>query len=967
MFEVDMQVMRGPLAHSHFRIERLLTQISAKVPQVNTLQAEFIHLLDLKHPLIAEEESIVSNLLSYGTYSNDIKPDLFQGLTLIVTLQPGQFSAWSDKATELFHECTLTAVNRVERGIVYYIEANEKITWGDKQAIISVLCERETEAVFYHLEELDSLFEKTVLEKSESLPLSSMPFDAKAILNNWNLPHLRIPGFVQAWEDPAETEEINLNALQILLTRGLQMAQSNNEAGRPVVGGYLRTYFQSMHDVHHQRIHFGYTAPLTQTIALTETGDLFSELSTNPDLYCSFSKKKSINEIQETVEPTRPLCSLSLSQKTLEETIFRLLRTPAIADKSYLINISDRSATALIAQDAMVGPWQVPVADCVVLLSDFDSHHGEALALGERSPISIIDPLAAARLAVGEALTNIASADISTLSDISLWVDCAFSFSPEMNKKIDRVFNALQETLCPSLGVSVYCQKNPLMLKNMPATFSVTARGKVNDVRRTLTPVLALNYAETALIYLDLSGGYQRLGQSLFAEVYHQTGDSVPDLADGTLLKSFSHVFQQLRVEGKILAFHDRSDGGLLVTLCEMAFASHIGIQVDVSELGRNIRSILFNEELGAVIQVRAEDVESVLAEFLEAGVASGYLIGGLDKGDRVSVVFNEEVVFVQDRIILQQAWSETSLYLQAMRDNPRCAKKQFDAIADRNDPGLKADLSFDPNEDITAPYIQTTHKPKVAILREQGCSGHHEMAGAFNKARFECVDVNMQDLKSEKINLNDFIGMAVCGGFSFGDVLGAGQGWAKKILFNRQLSDQFEAFFKRENTFTAGFSNGCQMLSGLRSLIPGAELWPTFTQNYSEQFESRWCLVEVQKSVSPFLKSMEGTLLPVPVAHQEGRVEFDSEEIQEEALKRGLVTLRYVDSRGRKTKTYPANPNGSPLGITGLTTRDGRVLIMMPHPERAFRAVQYPWRPLDWTEDGPWLRVFREMRTWVG
>jgi len=963
-----MQVMRGPLAHSHFRIERLLTQISAKVPQVNTLQAEFIHLLDLERALTSAEGSIVSNLLSYGTYSDEINPDLFQGLTMIVTLQPGQFSAWSDKATELFHECALTAVNRVERGIVYYIEANEKITWGDKQAIISLLCERETETVFYHREELQGLFEKTLLKSPKPLALSSIPNDAKAILNNWNLPHLRIPGLTQAWEDPAETEEININALQVLLTHGLQMAQANNETGRPVVGGYLRTYFQSMHDIHHQKTHFGYTTPLIQTIALTNTGELLNELITHSDFHCPLLEKNPMNEEnEEVVETKRPLCSLSLIQKTLEETIFRLLRTPAIADKSYLINISDRSATGLIAQDAMVGPWQVPVADCVVLLSDFNSHQGEALALGERAPIAIIDPLAAARLAIGEALTNITSADITTLAEISLSMNCTFSFSPDMNKTIDRVFQHLQEVLCPSLGVSITCQKNLLISKDIPPTFSVTARGTVKDVRRTLTPVLALNHTETALIYIDLSGGYQRLGQSLFAEVYHQTGDSVPDLAEGALLKSFSHVFQQLRVEGKILAFHDRSDGGLLVTLCEMAFASHIGIQVDVSELGRNIRSILFNEELGAVIQVRSEDVESVLAEFLEAKLSSCYLIGSLDKGDRISVVFNEEVVFVEDRIHLQQAWSETALYLQAMRDNPRCAKKQFDAIADRDDPGLKADLSFDLNEDITAPYIHILSKPKVAILREQGCSGYDEMTGAFSQARFECINVTMQDLKSQKIHLNDFIGMAVCGGFSFGDVLGAGQGWAKKILFNPLLSDQFEAFFNRENTFTVGFSNGCQMLSGLRSLIPGAEWWPAFTQNYSEQFESRWCLVEVQKSVSLFLKGMEGTQLPVPVAHQEGRVEFDSEEIQEEALKRGLVTLRYVDSRGRKTKTYPANPNGSPLGITGLTTRDGRVLIMMPHPERAFRAVQYPWRPLDWTEDGPWLRMFREMRTWVG
>jgi len=664
--------------------------------------------------------------------------------------------------------------------------------------------------------------------------------------------------------------------------------------------------------------------------------------------------------------------SLQLDEIPIEEIIFRLLRFPCIADKSFLITICDRSASGLVTRDVMVGPWQVPVADCVVTVKGFDTYQGEAMAIGERTPLAIIDPIAGVRMAIGEAITNIAAASIGVLSDIHLLMDCAG------NSQLYDPITVVKSAFCSALGVTVpVVQDLPSMQAKWgehgekktftaPLSFVASAFSPVIDVRRTLTPVLALDQGESVLVFIDLSGGNQRLGQSALAQVFNQIGDSVPDVGNPELLRAFFTVIQQLNLEGKLLAYHDRSDGGLLITLCEMAFASHVGLRIDISTLGKDPHSILFNEELGVVIQIRSEDIEAVFTALEDGGIFSCYILGHVDEADQISIIFREKIICSYERVLLQQAWSETSFYLQSLRDNPRCAKKQYEMICDQTDPGLNVHLTFDPLEKFDIPMLNIGVRPRVAILREQGTHSHIEMAVAFDKAQFECVDVHTNDLHKGHVSLSEFKGLVVCAGFSFGDVLGAGLGWAKKILFNANLKDQFENFFNRDDTFTLGVANGCQMLSGLRSLIPGANVWPIFVQNYSEQFEGRLCLVEVQESGSILLEGMIGSRLPIPIACKEGRVDFVNEEMQEAVLKQKLVTLRYVDNWGRKTQAYPANPSGSPLGITGLTTPNGRVTIMMPQPCRAFRTVQYSWHPTTWGEDGPWLRLFQNARKWV-
>ncbi len=684
-------------------------------------------------------------------------------------------------------------------------------------------------------------------------------------------------------------------------------------------------------------------------------------------------------EYYKTFHQERNFPFFDLNEIEIEEAIFRLLRFPCVADKSFLITISDRTVSGLVARDAMVGPWQVPVADCAVVVKGFDTYQGEAMAIGERAPLAVVNTVASARMAIGEAITNIAAANIGVLSDVQLLTSWAgmVDYQDESARLYDAI-EVIGLEFCPALGIAVPVIQDSLSMQTSfqqngeertvtaPLSLVVNAFAPVMDVHRTLTPVLALDQGETLLIFIDLSGGHQRLGQSALAQVFNQVGGAVPDVEDPRILKAFFTVIQRLNLEGKLLAYHDRSDGGLFVTLCEMAFASHTGLQIDISVLGKDPISILFNEELGAVIQIRAEDIESVIMELEEDGISQCYVIGVLDETDKISIIFNEKVICSYERILLQQTWSQTSFNLQSLRDNPRCAKKQYEMINEEDDPGLNAHLTFDLLEKFDIPMLNLNVRPKIAILREQGTHGHVEMAAAFDNAQFECVDVHTNDLYKRHISLFEFKGLAVCGGFSFGDVLGAGLGWAKKILFNARLKDQFEDFFNRSDTFTLGVANGCQMLSALKTLIPGADLWPTFVQNYSEQFEGRLCLVEVQGSASILLEGMVGSRLPIPVACKEGRVEFIDEQMQEEVLKQKLVTLRYVDNWGRKTQAYPANPSGSPLGITGLTTKDGRVTIMMPQPCRAFRTTQYSWHPNTWGEDGPWLRLFQNARRWV-
>jgi phosphoribosylformylglycinamidine synthase len=667
---------------------------------------------------------------------------------------------------------------------------------------------------------------------------------------------------------------------------------------------------------------------------------------------------------------------LNLDEITLQDAVDRILRLPAVADKSFLVTIGDRSVSGLVVRDQMVGPWQVPVADAGVTALDYRSHLGEAMAMGERTPVAVLDAPASGRLAVGEALSNIAAAAVGSLSRVKLsanWMAAA-GCEGEDARLFDTVA-AVARDLCPSLGVSIPVGKDSLSMQTRwqageeqkqvvsPLSLIVSAFAPVNDVRKTLTPELVTHEGETDLILIDLGQGKNRLGCSALAQVYRATGETPPDLDDPSLFRSFFEKIQELNRDGLLLAYHDRSDGGLFVTICEMAFAAHCGVNIHLDALGRSPIGALFAEELGAVIQIRRDAREKVLSRLAGHGLGHvSHLIGEISDEDRLSFFHQDTELFSGSRIELQRIWSETSFRMQALRDNPECAREAFDNLLDEEDPGLHAQLSFDPGEDVLAPYINLA-RPRVAILREQGVNGQVEMAAAFDRAGFEAVDITMSDILEGRKTLEEYRGIAACGGFSFGDVLGAGGGWAKSILFNARARDQFEAFFLRHDSFALGVCNGCQMLSELSGLIPGAEAWPRFVRNRSEQFESRLVMVEVLESPSIFLHGMAGSRLPIVVAHGEGRAEFRQADQQQKAT----VAMRYVDNTGNVTERYPFNPNGSPDGITGLTTPDGRFTIMMPHPERLFRTVQYSWHPGDWGEDGPWLRMFLNARRWVG
>jgi phosphoribosylformylglycinamidine synthase len=498
-----------------------------------------------------------------------------------------------------------------------------------------------------------------------------------------------------------------------------------------------------------------------------------------------------------------------------------------------------------------------------------------------------------------------------------------------------------------------------------PLSLIISAFAPVRDVRLTLTPELRTDKGDTDLILIDLGKGENRLGGSALAQVYQQTGKHCPDLDDPQMLKRFFSAVQSLNTEGLILAYHDRSDGGLFVTLCEMAFAGHCGISIQLDDLGEDALAAMFSEELGAVLQVCHQDTDDVLKLLHDEGLGHySHVIGSLNGDDLIVFAQGQTELIRRSRVELQQVWSETSYRMQALRDNPACAQEEYARVADSGDPGLQVSLSFDRNEDLAAPYVRKTGRPPLAVLREQGVNGQVEMAAAFDRAGFEAVDVHMSDILDGRITLDEFRGLVACGGFSYGDVLGAGEGWAKSILFNARARDQFEAFFRREDSFALGVCNGCQMLSNLHELIPGAEHWPHFVRNRSEQFEARLVMVEVQDSPSILLAGMAGSRLPIAVAHGEGRAEF-ADEAQLQAVQ-PLVSLRYVENDFEVAGSYPANPNGSPQGITGLSNADGRVTIMMPHPERLFRGIQYSWHPDDWDEDGPWLRLFRNARVWL-
>ena len=665
-----------------------------------------------------------------------------------------------------------------------------------------------------------------------------------------------------------------------------------------------------------------------------------------------------------------------LEIKRLGEAIERVLRLPAVSSKKFLITIADRSVTGLVSRDQMVGPWQTPVADAGITLTGFQGYTGEAMAMGERTPLAVTDAPASGRMAVAEAITNIASAPIARLQDIKLsanWM--AAAGQPGEDQALYDTVRAVGMELCPELGLVIPVGKDSMSMHTRwqdsgeeksvtsPLSLIISAFAPVTDVRLAVTPTLVRDERESSLLLIDLSRGRNRLGGSALAQVYSEFGGDVPDLDEPALLRSFFDAIQQCLRDRLLLAYHDRSDGGMLVTVLEMAFAGRCGVSID---LEHSPVSELFSEELGAVVQVSALTRERVFDVFREHGLADCIrVIGNVELEGAIVIKHHAKELYRGSRAVLQQTWAELSYRMQALRDDPVCAAEEFAGIINDEDRGLNSRLSFDPAEDIAAPYIATGARPRIAILREQGVNGQYEMAAAFDRAGFESIDVHMSDILSGRVVFDDFLGLAACGGFSYGDVLGAGEGWAKSILFNTRARDQFEAFFHRADTFTLGVCNGCQMLSNLHELIPGAERWPRFVRNQSEQYEARVVMVRVENSPSLLLAGMNGSHIPIVVSHGEGRAEFADNDF--DALRReGGLVVRYSDGYGYIAESFPANPNGSTGATAGVCSADGRVTIMMPHPERVFRAVQNSWRDPSWMEDGPWMRMFRNARRWL-
>jgi phosphoribosylformylglycinamidine synthase len=685
----------------------------------------------------------------------------------------------------------------------------------------------------------------------------------------------------------------------------------------------------------------------------------------------------------------------------LEEVARRVLLLPTVADKSFLITIGDRSVGGMSVRDQMVGPWQVPVADCAVTTMSFEGYKGEAMAMGERTPVAVIDAAASGRMAVGEAITNIAAAPIADIADIKLsanWM--AACGQPGQDAALYDTVKAVGMELCPALGISIPVGKDSLSMRTTwndggeakavisPVSLIVSAFAPVPDVRRTLTPQLRTDLGETSLILIDLGRGKNRLGASALAQVTQQVGNDTPDLDDPQDLKAFFAAIQQLNADGKLLAYHDRSDGGLYAALCEMAFAGRAGVSVNLdilamegehasdhgdaknwaSQVGerRNEMTLraLFSEELGAVVQVRYDErseVMNVLRSF-DLGACS-HIIGKVNDRGVIEFTRDTKVIYAKRRSELHRLWSETSWRIARLRDNPECVDQEYERLLDEQDPGFTPKLVHDTNENIAAPFIATGARPSVAILREQGVNSHIETAWAVHQAGFKAVDVHMSDLIAGRAKLDDFQGLIAVGGFSYGDVLGAGEGWAKTILFNAAMREQFAAFFGRSDTFGMGVCNGCQMMSNLKSIIPGAEAWPKFTRNKSEQFEARFGMVEVMESPSIFFRDLAGTHAPLAIAHGEGFADFS----QTGDLDKVVQALRYIDNRGQATEQYPFNPNGSPGGLTAVTTPDGRFTVMMPHAERVARTVTMSWHPDGWGENSPWARMFQNARKWVG
>ncbi len=659
----------------------------------------------------------------------------------------------------------------------------------------------------------------------------------------------------------------------------------------------------------------------------------------------------------------------------LEEALRRVLRFPAVADKSFLIHIGDRTVGGLSVRDQLVGPWQVPVSDVAITASDFVGITGEAMAMGERTPLAVLNAPASGRMAVAEAITNIAAAAIDSLGDVRLsanWM--AAAGHPGEDAKLYETVAAVSE-LCQALGIAIPVGKDSLSMRARwqegerdyqvvaPISLIVSAFAPVTDVRRHLTPQLRRTEEPSYLLLFDLGGGKNRLGGSVLSQVYGRHGGVTPDVDDVARLQKFFSAIQELRARGMLLAYHDRSDGGLFATVAEMMFAGRLGVSLQFEAPETNLLAQLFSEEAGAVVQVARNQLTQIQMVLDRTG-ASATAIGRVTPEQKLVIQVGSRIVTEIDRKELQREWSQTSYRIQARRDNPATAKQEYDCILDDGDPGLNVALTFDPSDDIVRPY-RSEARPRIGILREQGVNSHYEMAAAFMRAGFEAIDIHMSDLASGRDELEHYQGIVACGGFSFGDVLGAGGGWAKSILYHDRTRDQFAEFFARDDTFALGICNGCQMLSHLRELIPGTQHWPRFVRNKSEQFEARLSLVEIVESPSLFLHGMAGSRLPIATSHGEGRVYFDEE--SDRFMASHLIAMRYVDTRGEVADRYPANPNGSIDGICGLSNEDGRVTIMMPHPERVARTVQNSWHPDDWGEDGPWLRLFRNARVALG
>ena len=664
----------------------------------------------------------------------------------------------------------------------------------------------------------------------------------------------------------------------------------------------------------------------------------------------------------------------------LRDAALRVLSHPAVADKTFLISIGDRSVGGQISRDQMVGPWQVPVADVAVTSSDYFGYAGEAMAMGERTPLSLLDPSAAARMAVTEAITNILAADVAKLGDIRLsanWM--AACGEPGEDAALFDAVRAVGMELCPALGIAIPVGKDSLSMKTAwregaqqkavvaPVSLIVSAFAPAVDVRRTLTPLLRRDAGDTRLMWIDLGRGQARLGASILAQVYGSLGNVAPDLDEPSLLAGLAAALQAARSRGLVLAYHDVSDGGVFATLAEMAFASHCGLAVELPGQ-RPAAATLFAEEAGAVLQVRASDVPEVTALFAAQGLGNCVHDIGAPRTEFSLSLRAGGATLQLDWVEARRAWSGTSHRMRLLRDEPRSAGEEFAAQLDTTDPGLHVALTFDPQQDVAAPYVNRGARPRVAVLREQGVNSQVEMGAVLDMAGFEPHDVHMTDLLDAGRGLGDFRGLVACGGFSYGDVLGAGEGWAKSILFHGRARDEFARFFERGDTFTLGVCNGCQMMAALKELVPGTEHWPRFVKNRIEQFEGRFSLVEILDSPAVLLAGMAGSRLPIAVAHGEGRAEFAADEARRELLAQRQLAFRYVDGRGQVAGTYPANPNGSPDAIAAVTSRDGRVLITMPHPERSFRISQQSWYPPGMSgEYSGWMRMFRNARVWVG